>query len=90
MGLVGGEKPVAEVGTSSLVTLFLDDSRMALFAGIGGLPPCRLFPAMLGPLVARLALSRDGSMVADARLDSCRLPEASVALWIALLVVVSA
>jgi hypothetical protein len=56
VGLVG-ENPVAEVGTSSFLTLFLDASRIALFAGMAGLPPCPKFPGAQGSVVAKLALS---------------------------------
>jgi hypothetical protein len=56
VGLVG-ENPVADVGASSYLALFLDASRIALFAGIAGLPPCPKFPGALGSVVARLALS---------------------------------
>ena len=57
MGLVAGENPVAEVGISSALILFLDDSRIALLAGIGGLSPSRVLADALGSVVVRLALS---------------------------------
>jgi hypothetical protein len=57
VGLVAGENPVAEVGTSSALILFLDDSRIALLAGIGGLSPSRALADAFGSVAVKLALS---------------------------------
>ena len=76
VGLMGGENPVAEGGMSSVLTRFLEDSRLALFAGMAGLP-CRKFPGALGSVVAKLALSWEGLIVAEVPLPSFRLPKVS-------------
>jgi hypothetical protein len=55
VGLV--EDPAAEVGTSPALILFLDDSRIALLAGIGGLSLSRVLADAFGSVVVRLALS---------------------------------
>ena len=57
MGLVAGENPVAEVGMSFALILFLDDPRIAFLVGIGGLSPSRVLADALGSVVVRLALS---------------------------------